>query len=210
MLKSIRSLSLTALAMLTWSLPVLAQSAPPPAASDSDDLEVPASPATVPRAAADKPLPAAAPAPKPVTPAPVAAESKSDDSELRREVAELRARLEAVEQARAAAPSASPSANPRKLPAPVSTDLEANGTLRPVPKGFQIGGYLQTQFESNQASSDQLQTGGIPYNQDRFSLRRGRLSVDYGWEYANANLELDANTTRGMSVGIRRDDGSLL
>ncbi len=60
-LKSIRSFSLTALAMFSWSLPVLAQSAPPPAASDSDDLEVPANPATVPGAAADKPLPAVAP-----------------------------------------------------------------------------------------------------------------------------------------------------
>ncbi|MEI9936288.1 MAG: hypothetical protein WDO69_03605 [Pseudomonadota bacterium] len=210
MFKSIRFLSLSALAMLTWSLPVLAQSAPPPAASDSDDLEVPASPATVPGAAADKPLPAAAPAPPPsVGSAPVKVEAKADDSELRREVAELRERLESLEHARAAA-STAPSAIVEKAPAIAAAKLEANGTLLPVPKGFKIGGYLQTQFESNQLSSDQLQTGGVPYNQDRFSLRRGRLRVDYGWEYANANLELDANTTRGMSVGIRRAEASLL
>lgn len=209
MLKSIRSLSLTALATLTWSLPVLAQSAPPPAASDSDDLEVPANPATVPGAAADKPLPAPAPKPAAPAPAPVKVEPKADDSELRREIAELRTRLEAVEHTRATAPSESPPASPPEVEAKASTALEANGTSRPVPKGFNFSGFLQTQFESNQASTDQLQ-GGVPYNQDRFSLRRGRLRVDHGWEYANATLELDANTTRGMSVGIRRAEASLL
>ncbi len=104
----------------------------------------------------------------------------------------------------------SPPASAPKSSEPGPPSFEANGTLRPVPKGFRIGGFLQTQFESNQLSSDQLQSGGAPYNQDRFSLRRGRVRVDHGWEYANASLELDANTTRGMSVGIRRAEGSLL
>ncbi|MEI9951597.1 MAG: hypothetical protein WDO74_22115 [Pseudomonadota bacterium] len=196
--------------MLTWSLPVLAQSAPPPAASDSDDLEVPANPATVPGAAADKPLPAAAPDSKAAAPAAAKAEPKADDSELRRELAELRARVESVERERAAASNASAPAATSKAVEPGPTALEANGTLRPVPKGFHIGGFLQAQFESNQLSSDQLQSGGIPYNQDRFTLRRGRLRVDHGWQYANATLELDANTTRGVNVGIRRAEGSLL
>jgi hypothetical protein len=194
-----------------WSLPVLAQNAPPPAASDSDDLEVPANPATVPGAAANKPLPAAAPDSKPAgaTPAPVKAEPKADDAELRRELAELRARLESVEHARAV-PVTSPPASTPKPKAEAQINLEANATSRPVPPGFRIGGYLQTQFESNQLSSDQLADGGAPYNQDRFSLRRGRLRVDRGWEYANATLELDASTYRGVNVGIRRAEGSLL
>ena len=214
MLKSIRSLSLTALAMFSWSLPVRAQSAPPPAASDSDDLEVPASPSTVPGAAAEKPLPAA-PEPRPAAaPDKPRAVPGADDSGLRRELAELRARLEAVERLRATSAPApinppTPAASERKTEAPGS-NLEKSATSRPVPTGLRIGGYLQTQFESNQQSSDQLQAGGSPYNQDRFSLRRGRLRLDRGWEYANATLELDANTTRGMSVGIRRAEGSLL
>jgi hypothetical protein len=207
-LKSIRSFSLTALATLTWSLPVLAQSAPPPAASDTDDLEVPANPATVPGATADKPLPAPAAEPKPAPASPAKAEPKVDDSELRRELSELRTRLETLERTRA-----TPAPKPANVPDAKTTDsinLEASGTSRPVPKGLRIGGYLQTQFESNQQSTDQLQAAGSPYNQDRFSLRRGRLRLDHGWEYANATLELDANTTRGMNVGIRRAEGSLL
>ena len=67
-LKSIRFLSLTVFATLAWSPPVLAQSAPPPAGSDSDDLEVPSNP-TVPGAAAPKPLPESSPESKPA-PAP--------------------------------------------------------------------------------------------------------------------------------------------
>ncbi len=212
MLKSSRFLSLTALALFSWSLPVRAQSAPSPAASDSDDIEVPASPATVPGAAAQKPLPAPAPEPKPAAAAPVAAkvEPKADDSELRRELAELRARLEVLEHAPPAPvpPPAPAAAANNEASGP--NNLEKNATSRPVPKGLRIGGYLQTQFESNQQSTDQLQAGGSPYNQDRFTLRRGRLRLDRGWEYANATLELDANTTRGMSVGIRRAEGSLL
>ena len=212
MLKFIRSLSLTALATLTWSLPVLAQSAPPPAASDNEDLEVPASPVTVPRAAADKPLPASAPKPAPTTaPSEAKLEPKADDAELHRELAELRARLDSIERAHGGSAGDAPGkATPVESEKTGSTSLEASATSRPVPKGLHIGGYLQAQFESNQQSTDQLQSDGSPYNQDRFTLRRGRLRLDRGWEYANATLELDANTTRGMSVGIRRAEGSVL
>jgi len=120
----------------------------------------------------------------------------------------LRARVETMERLRSA--PAAPAGMTPPSAAPASTNLEKNATSRPVPTGLRIGGYLQTQFESNQSSEDQLQQGGSPLNQDRFSLRRGRLRLDRGWEYANATLELDANTTRGISVGIRRAEGSLL
>ena len=213
MLKSIRFLPLTVFATLAWSLPVLAQNAPPPAGSDSDDLEVPSNP-TVPGAAAPKPLPESKPESKP---APAAAQTKAsapaDDSALQRELAELRGRLEALEHARATAPITEKPKTPLKAEAEDaqgSSYLEKNATSRPVPTGLRIGGYLQTQFESNQLSADQLQQGGAPINQDRFTLRRGRLRLDHGWEYANATLELDANTTRGMNVGIRRAEGSVL
>ena len=213
MLKSIRFLSLTALTTLAWSLPVLAQNAPPPAGSDSDDLEIPSNP-TVPGAAVPKPLPASTPesrpAPTPETSKPTAS---AQDTELQREVADLRARLDAMEHARATAAKAEKDSAPRVTPnadARGSSYLEKNATSRPVPTGLRIGGYLQTQFESSQLSADQLAPGGAPVNQDRFTLRRGRLRLDHGWEYANATLELDANTTRGMSVGIRRAEGSVL
>ncbi len=211
MLKSIRFLSFTALTVFAWSLRAAAQSAPAPAASDNDDLEVPASPVTVPGAAVDKPLPASATKPAATAPSAARVEPRAEDSELRRELAELRARLDSLEHAKTGSPSDAPGqSTPMETEKRGPTSLEASATSRPVPKGLHIGGYLQAQFESNQQSSDQLQAGGSPYNQDRFSLRRGRLRLDRGWEYANATLELDANTTRGMSVGIRRAEGSVL
>ena len=209
MLKFIRPFSFPVAAAVTWSLPVLAQNAPSPAASDSDDLEVPASPVTVPGAAVNQPLPAPAPAPvqTPAAPAPKA-EAKFDDSELKRELAELRARVDAAERARTAPPAA-PVARPN-AGHEGDANLEKNAISRAVPTGLHLSGYLQTQFETNQLSTDQLQSGGSPLNQDRFTLRRGRLRLDHGWQYANGTLELDANTTRGMSVGIRRAEGSVL
>jgi len=208
-LKSIRFLPLAVAATVTWSLPVHAQSAPPPAASDNDDLEVPASPVTVPGAAAEKPRPESSPqpAPKPAPPAaPAKAAASADDSELRRELAELRLRLDAVEHARA---TPAPSSTPQSESSGQAV-LEQNSISRTVPTGLNVSGYLHAQYESNQISQDQLAPGGSPLNFDRFTLRRGRLRLDHGWQYANATLELDANTTRGVSVGIRRAEASLL
>jgi hypothetical protein len=201
-LKSIRFLPVALVAALSRPLPALAQSAPPPAASDSDDLEVSANPVTVPGATAHEPLPAASPEkpPRAAEKAPAA-----DDGELRHELAELRARLDAVEKGPAA-----PRARAEEPISAKPVDLEKNAVSRPVPTGVRIGGYLQAQFESNQLSSDQLDPSGSPLNQDRFSVRRARLRLDRGWEYANATLELDASTTRGVNVGIRRAEGSVL
>ncbi len=198
MLKPIRFVPLS-VAALTWSLTAFAQTAPPPAASDSDDLEVPANPATVPGAPVAKPLPAPSPAPQPPAP-------RADDSDLKRELAELKQRVESMERAQ----TPPPVAKPQEPISAQSVDLEKNALSRPVPTGTRISGYLQTQFEVNQLSESQLDTSGAPLNQNRFSLRRGRLRLDRGWQYANATLELDANTTRGMSVGIRRAEASLL
>jgi len=204
-LKSIRFLPVVLVAAFVRPLPALAQNAPPPAASDSDDLEVPANPVTVPRTTAQKPLPATSPEPKPLPAAAKARAPGADDSQLRRELSELRARLDAVEKAQAA-----PKTRGEEPISAKPVDLEKNAVSRPVPTGVRIGGYLQAQFESNQLSSDQLDQSGAPLNQDRFSVRRARLRLDRGWEYANATLELDASTTREVNVGIRRAEGSLL
>lgn len=204
MLKSIRSLSLAFVAVVAWSPGAHAQNAPPPAASDTEDLEIPASPATVPGATVPQPLPASAPQPKAAA-APQAPPPAADPGVLQRELAELRLRLEAVERTRV---EPTPVANEPKIPRDAALDKHA--ISRPVPKGLYVGGFLQGQFESNQLSSDQLQTGGSPYNQDRFSLRRGRLRFDRGWQYANGTLELEANTSRGVNIGVRRAEASLL
>jgi hypothetical protein len=206
MFKPISLLPLALVGVLVRPLPALAQSAPPASASDSDDLEVPASPVTVPGAGAAKPLPAANPEPR--TAAPSAVAPAAGDAELRRELAELRARVDAMDSARAVRPAALPA--PEKPISGTSVDLEKNAISRPVPTGVRIGGYIQAQYESNQLSENQLDQSGSPLNQDRFSVRRARLRLDRGWEYANATLELDASTTRGVNVGIRRAEGALL
>lgn len=79
-----------------------------------------------------------------------------------------------------------------------------------MPRGFAVGGYVQGDFQWNALSEDQIQQGGELLNQDRFLLRRARVRFDRGWEYAAASVELDANTVRGLRVGIRRAEASLL
>jgi hypothetical protein len=81
---------------------------------------------------------------------------------------------------------------------------------KPWPLDLRVSGYIQGQFETNQASEDQLQQGGVPLNQNRFTVRRARIRLDRDWEYARGTVELDANTTRGVTVGIRRAEASLL
>ncbi len=108
--------------------------------------------------------------------------------------------------AKPAAPARVPAEDNRQ----VAANLERAAHSRPVPKGLSIGGYVQGQFELNQLSEDQQVQGGEPLNQDRFSLRRARLRLDRGWDYAAGTLELDASTTAGPRVGIRRAEASLL
>ena len=207
MLKSIRFLPFAVATTVTWSLPIFAQGAPPPAASDSDDLEVPANPVTVPGAAASKPRPESNPqTAQPAAPAESAkAPASADDSELRRELSELRLRLDEMERARVAP---APVGTPKVEPPGEAEEPSANS--RVVPTGLHVSGFLQGQFESNQISQDQLAPGGAQLNFDRFTLRRGRLRLERGWDYANATLELEANTSRGVNVGIRRAEASLL
>lgn len=195
--------------MTSWSFVALAQApaAPeaPPAADEDEDLEVPAAG----QAAPTPPVPA-----PPAAPAAPNAPSDARAEALRLELAALRLRLQRVE-ANAAKPAptepkparrAAPNAD-SKEDQPVNLELTAHS--RPVPVGLRIGGYVQAQYEANQLSEDQLQPDGTPLNLDRFLLRRGRLRLDRGWEFASATLELDANTMRGADVGIRRGEASV-
>ena len=70
--------------------------------------------------------------------------------------------------------------------------------------GWSWDAYVQSQYESSQVSENQLQSGGALINRDRFVLRRARFRLDHGWEYAALAIEVDTNTVRGLSVGLRR------
>jgi hypothetical protein len=76
--------------------------------------------------------------------------------------------------------------------------------------GLTLSGYLQAQYESSQLSEDQIQQGGVPYNRDRFLVRRGRLRLDGAWRWASFALELDANTVQGPQIGIWRAEASFV
>jgi hypothetical protein len=70
-------------------------------------------------------------------------------------------------------------------------------------------GYLQGQYETHQDSQDQLFQGGALQNKDRYSVRRARVSALGEWEYAAVALEIDANTTSGPQVDLRKAEASL-
>lgn len=166
------------------------------------------------RPAPSPPLPPATTAPSPSAP-------PSEDLELpARPVATptgSAAPADAAPPARA--PGAPPSAAaPTQAPAavaPTATTGTRIGRVKPggalsFPYDIKVSGYIQAQFEAHQDSEDQLQQGGTPLNQNRFTLRRGRIRLDRDWQYARATVEFDANTTRGVTVGVRRAEASLL
>jgi hypothetical protein len=171
-------------------------------------------------AAASAPTDATAPsravqAPPTVTPAPPGADgaSPSTDTALRGEVDSLRAEVRAL-HARVDAQAAAPSPPPPPAPTPPVR------TVRPLgyeafwpwaipPEGISTGGYLQSQYVSSQASQDQLAQGGALLNKDRFLIRRARVHVTGEWEYAAFAVELDANTTNGPQVDLRKAEASL-
>lgn len=77
------------------------------------------------------------------------------------------------------------------------------------PEGVSAGGYIQSQYDWVQSSQDQLSASGALLNKDRFLIRRARPSLIGEWEYAAFALELDANTTNGPQVDLRKAEASL-
>jgi phosphate-selective porin O/P len=75
--------------------------------------------------------------------------------------------------------------------------------------GLSFGAYVQAQYETHQDSEDQLLQGGTLGNKDRYSIRRARVSLLGEWEYAAVALEVDANTTSGPQVDLRKAEASL-
>lgn len=146
------------------------------------------------------------PAPSPSSvPAPAPAETRKPSRED-----ELEARLRTLEAKLAEAP---PPPAPAKAPDATSVRAEREPSLTTGltgPLGLVFSGYVQGQYETNQASEDQIQQGGVLLNQDRFSIRRARLRVDRAWTWASTTIEVDGNTVRGPSFGLRRAEVSLL
>ena len=105
-------------------------------------------------------------------------------------------------------------------PPPIALPSPTNAAPKPLgqeafwpwvtpPEGLSVGGYVQSQYETHQDSQDQLTQSGAPLNQDRFSIRRARVNLVGEWEYAALALELDANTTSGPQVDLRKAEASL-
>jgi hypothetical protein len=194
---------------------LLAASAAHVQAQADDDVEInvgPAKPAAPPPAT-PTPSPSAAPGAAAVPPpAPVSAPAAS-----RAEIDALRAQLVAIEARLAAAEAhaddqeAAAHASDEKAAERAAALEKQQGILARLAKlGVSISGYVQVQYGQNQLSEDQLQQGGSPYNQDRFSVRRGRLRLRGRWTYARADFELDASTTRGPTASVRRASVSAL
>lgn len=95
--------------------------------------------------------------------------------------------------------------------APRSLEAEGSNFTRRIRRGLSWWGFVQAQYRTSQISEDQLGADGEPLNENEFGLRRGRLRIDHGWEYAAATLELDASSVQqGLRVGVRRAEASLL
>ncbi len=173
-------------AALLVSPTAFAQAAP--AADPDDDMEVPAG--TAPAA----PTPSATVA----APAPPAATAASPQP----------ARAPTPAAKPASAPAAKPATDPVAAP-PAETVAPTNAEEAKAAAGLEISGYLHAQYQHSAASEDQLNASGAPLNETEFVLRRARVRFVRAWDFASGDLELDANTVRGVNVGIRRAEASL-
>jgi hypothetical protein len=183
--------------LFLWNASAYAQN--PPASAD-EDLEVPASPTPVTTPTGTVPAPAtngSSAAPAQAQPPTTAAAAKPS----------VPATVTATDQL--ATPRRADQKDQRAPAEDGPVNLERRAYTRPIPSGLQIGGYVQAQYQHNAISEDQLEQGGSPINQNEFLVRRARLRVDRGWDFASATLELDANTVRGPRVGVRRAEASI-
>jgi hypothetical protein len=179
-----------------------AQPAAPPPADDDLEVPAPASSSAVPRTPLAPPpaVPSASAAPDAVPPPP--------GSE--REITELRARVEALET-KAANEHAHPDVrSDPPTSTPPTTSFEGSPWSRVWTRGLVVSGYIQAQYQQSQTSQDQLDPNGTPLNQNRFLVRRARLRLDRGWDWAFATVEVDGNNVNGLAFGLRRAEASVL
>jgi hypothetical protein len=144
------------------------------------------------------------PAPTPASSAPSSgADVRAELEDLRAQVRALTSRVDAQAAAAPSAPPPPPAAKPRPL------GYEPLWPWVLPPEGVSAGAYLQSQYNWVQSSQDQLTASGALLNKDRFLIRRARASVLGEWEYAAFAVELDANTTNGPQVDLRKAEASL-
>jgi hypothetical protein len=134
-------------------------------------------------------------------PAPPPPSHDADVEELREELRQLREEV-AAQRADKVRPPA-----PSSIPKPLG--YEAFWPWVTPPDGLSLNGYLQSQYQYNDSSQDQLTQSGQPLNQDRFTIRRARVQLAGEWEYAAMAVELDANTNNGPQVDLRKAEASL-
>jgi hypothetical protein len=108
-----------------------------------------------------------------------------------------------------AAPESKASTSPIPAAIPRPLGYEPFWPWGTPPEGITVGGYLQSEYIWSQSSQDQLAQGGALLNKDRFLIRRARPSLIGEWEYVAIALELDANTTNGPQVDLRKAEASL-
>ena len=174
-----RAARVATLAAIFAAAPAFAQTKP------DDEEEIPAKPQATPAVSSSSVRP---PAPAPTsspttTPATVTTVVTSPEVEaMRRDLDALKSRLDAAEK---------------------------RSVVSRFTDGFSLTAYLQAQYEGHQDSEDQLRQGGAIVNQDRFLVRRARIRLDGDWEYAATALEIEGNTTRGMTFGLRKAEASL-
>jgi len=144
-----------------------------------------------------------APSPQSPPESPPASPSKhdADIEELREELRQLREEV-AAQRADTIRPPA-----PSSIPKPLG--YEAFWPWVTPPDGLSVSGYLQSQYQYNDSSQDQLTQSGQPLNQDRFSIHRARVQLAGEWQYAAMAVELDANTNNGPQVDLRKAEASL-
>jgi hypothetical protein len=146
------------------------------------------------------------PAPSAPTPPASAPRETADVAALRAEVAALRAEMVASRASQTSAPTPRTTWwNPPRKP----LGYEEFWPWVLPPEGLSVPAYIQAQYETHQDSLDQLSANGTPLNKDRFSIRRARVGLTGEWEYAAFALQLDANTTNGPQVDLRKAEGSL-
>ena len=104
----------------------------------------------------------------------------------------------------AAAASGTPAAAPSAPPAATApAETKESDPL------VELSGYAQVEYQSHNDSDEQLtQTSNTTLNQNRFLLRRGRLTAKRAWQYTSLELELDGNTTSGPAFGVYRAEAS--
>ncbi len=176
-----------------------------PAVAPSASASAPSTPAVEPSAPAVEPnAPAPAQVAEPGAPSAAATSAQVSSAEVA---------AAATVEAKGGTSSDVPSAHVPSTESSLPRSLLAEGSnyIRPARLGLRWWGFIQADYVNNQVSEDQLDPDGSPLNENEFGVRRGRLRIDHGWEYAFATLEIDVGTFGGgPNVRMRRAEASVL